>query len=405
MTTLEALFVVLALFQVILAISWGLSASLLGLSRAAGLHWAVSCLFVLLSMLLSLALPLGLLPPTLNVALTNTSTMIAFLSMRRGAHIFLRQPRRDLELAVVLALVVLIGLCDLTLGLDARVRGTLMSGLLCWTGLRLSFSSAEKVRSEFGLVAAGLVTGPMFAVALVFGLRSAYLAMGRVLESGAQLTAPTDLNVWLMLAFFVLSALLNLSLGYMVLLRLVRRLNHVSRHDALTGLLNRRAMQEALDAEFHRWQRKQESFALLLIDVDHFKRVNDQHGHAVGDQALCAVSNCLAGAVRKTDVLSRFGGEEFCVLLRLTDGPGAIELAQRLNQAVREQPMVAGTLSLPLTVSIGIAVAREGVLTRVEKLLLGADRALYRAKAEGRDRLAVASLAEMSDSGFSPMGA
>jgi len=404
MTTLEALFVVLALFQVILAVSWGLSASLLGLSRAAGLHWAGSCLFVLLSLLLSLAMPWSPLAPALNVALTNISTMIAFLSMRRGAHIFLRQPRRDGEMALLLALVLLIGLWDLTLGLDARVRGMLMSGLLSWTGLRLSFSSAAKVRSEFGLVAVGLVTGPMFAVALVFGLRSAYLALGRVPESGAQLTAPTELNVWLMLAFFVLSALLNLSLGYMVLLRLVRRLNHVSRHDALTGLLNRRAMQEALDAEYYRWQRKQESFALLLIDVDHFKKVNDQHGHAVGDLALCAVSRCLAGAVRKTDVLSRFGGEEFCVLLRLTDGPGAIELAQRLNQAVREQPMVAGALSLPLTVSIGIAVAREGVLTRVEKLLLGADRALYRAKAEGRDRLAVASVAEMSDSGFSPMG-
>nr|WP_316644004.1 GGDEF domain-containing protein [uncultured Roseateles sp.] len=403
MTTLQALFIVLALFQVILAVSWGLSASLLGLSRAAGLHWAVSSLFVLLSLLLSLTLPLGPLAPALNVALTNITTMIAFLSMRRGAHVFLRQPRPDRELALLLGLVVLIGVWDVGLGLDARVRSSLMSGLLSWVGLRLSFSSAAKVRSEFGPVAVGLVTGPMLLVALVFGLRAGYLALGQVPASGAQLTAPSEFNVWLMLAFFVLSALLNLSLGYMVLLRLVRRLNHVSRHDALTGLLNRRAMQEALDAEYHRWQRKQESFALLLIDVDHFKRVNDQHGHAVGDQVLCAVSRCLATAVRKTDVLSRFGGEEFCVLLRLTDGPGAVELAQRLNQAVREQSMQAGSLSLPLTVSIGIAVAREGVLTRVEKLLLGADRALYRAKAEGRDRLAMASLAEMSDSGFSPM--
>jgi len=404
MSSLEVLFVVLALFQVIVATSWGLSASLLGLSRSAGLHWAASCLFVLLSLLLPLALPQGLLAQTMMVALINLALMAAFLSMRRGAQIFLRQPRQDLELALLMALVLLLGLLDIALGLDARMRGMVMSCLLSWTALRLSISSASKVRSEFGLVAAGLVTGPMFAVAMVFGLRAAYLALGRVPESSALLSAQSDVNLLLMLAFFVLSALLNLSLGYMVLLRLVRRLNHVSRHDALTGLLNRRAMQEALDAEYHRWQRKQESFALLLIDVDHFKRVNDQYGHAVGDQALCAVARCLESAVRKTDVLSRFGGEEFCVLLRLTDGPGAIELAQRLNQAVREQPMMAGTLSLPLTVSIGVAVAREGVLTRVEKLLLGADRALYRAKAEGRDRLAVASLVEMSDSGFSPMG-
>lgn len=403
MTTLEALFVVLALFQVILAVSWGLSASLLGLSRSAGLHWAVSCLFVLLSLLLALLLSLNYLPGALIVALTNASTMLAFLSMQRGANIFLRRPRQEGELALLLGLVVLVGAWDVALGLDARVRGALMSALLSWVGLRLGFHSAAKVRGEFGLAATVLVTGPMFLVALVFALRAAYLTLGGLPEAGAQLTAPTELNVWLVLSFFVLSALLNLSLGYMVLLRLVRRLNHVSRHDALTGLLNRRAMQEALDAEYHRWQRKQESFALLLIDVDHFKKVNDQYGHAVGDQALCAVSRCLAAAVRKTDVLSRFGGEEFCVLLRLTDGPGAIELAQRLNQAVREQPMLAGSLGLPLTVSIGVAVAREGVLTRVEKLLLGADRALYRAKAEGRDRLAVASLAEMSDSGFSPM--
>jgi diguanylate cyclase (GGDEF)-like protein len=192
----------------------------------------------------------------------------------------------------------------------------------------------------------------------------------------------------------------------MVVLRLVRRLHHVSRHDALTGLLNRRAMQELMEAEHLRLLRGGAGFALLLIDVDHFKRVNDRFGHAVGDAALRAVARCLQAAVRRTDVLARFGGEEFCVLLRMTDAGGALELAQRLNDAVRATPLDVDTVQLPVTVSIGIAVTRSAAgrheLT-IEKLLMGADRALYRAKAEGRDRLALATENELVESGFMPM--
>jgi diguanylate cyclase (GGDEF)-like protein len=299
-----------------------------------------------------------------------------------------------------------VGVGHLAFNLDTSVRGGLTSLLLAWVSGWLGLSSGAKLRAEFGAAAALLVSVPMFAVALLFGLRALRLLLGWVQAGGELITAPTDANVWLMIALFVLSVLLNLSLGSMVVLRLVRRLHHVSRHDALTGLLNRRAMQELMEAEHLRLLRGGAGFALLLIDVDHFKRVNDRFGHAVGDAALRAVARCLQAAVRRTDVLARFGGEEFCVLLRMTDAGGALELAQRLNDAVRATPLDVDTVQLPVTVSIGIAVTRSAAgrheLT-IEKLLMGADRALYRAKAEGRDRLALATENELVESGFMPM--
>jgi predicted signal transduction protein with EAL and GGDEF domain len=300
MTALEALFLVLAALQVIAAAGWWLAAAGLGLSRSAGLHWGASAGFLLLSLVLALVMTnTQWLPSAVNLALVNTCILLAFMAMRRGAAIFLRQPRHDLEQALLLAAMLAVGVGHLAFGLDTSVRGGLTSLLLAWVSGWLGLSSGAKLRAEFGAAAALLVSVPMFAVALLFGLRALRLLLGWVQAGGELITAPTDANVWLMIALFVLSVLLNLSLGSMVVLRLVRRLHHVSRHDALTGLLNRRAMQELMEAEHLRLLRGGAGFALLLIDVDHFKRVNDRFGHAVGDAALRAVARCLQAAVRR----------------------------------------------------------------------------------------------------------
>jgi diguanylate cyclase (GGDEF)-like protein len=136
---------------------------------------------------------------------------------------------------------------------------------------------------------------------------------------------------------------------------------------------------------------------VLLIDIDHFKQINDLHGHLVGDEALRAVSTILRGAIRSKDVIGRFGGEEFVVALPATDAADARLAADRLRETVASSPlasMLAGVMDDPtldpqtlrLTVSIGVAVTPLDGIT-VDALLAAADRAMYAAKLAGRDRV------------------
>jgi diguanylate cyclase (GGDEF)-like protein len=164
--------------------------------------------------------------------------------------------------------------------------------------------------------------------------------------------------------------------------------------DALTGIYNRRHLDDRLTAELAAAQRHGRPLALLLVDVDHFKLVNDQHGHLAGDEALKMIAFVLRGAVRKEDVLARFGGEEFCVIARETPLDGALALAERIRRAVERSQFTWEGRQLAVTVSVGVAVsvgAEKFVPGQSElELLASADRALYAAKTQGRNRVVAA---------------
>jgi diguanylate cyclase (GGDEF)-like protein len=159
--------------------------------------------------------------------------------------------------------------------------------------------------------------------------------------------------------------------------------------DALTGLANRRHFfTNALQAiALARRQRSQ--LAATMIDIDHFKQVNDVHGHHVGDQVITAVAQRLAHTARTTDVVGRYGGEEFAMVLPDTRPEGSHILAERLRVAIADQPIATDAGPLSVTVSIGIAhlTAEQ---TDVETLLANADAALYQAKRAGRNRVVLA---------------
>ena len=157
--------------------------------------------------------------------------------------------------------------------------------------------------------------------------------------------------------------------------------------DPLTGISNRRDFMQRFEQHWQDARRRRSSLALLLVDIDHFKRINDEHGHAVGDAALVAVAGALQSTLRAGTLLARWGGEEFAVLLPEADGPAALGLGQRLRQAIagldRED--------LPeISVSVGAAAVRGGEFTRLEQLFELADSALYQAKASGRDQVCLA---------------
>jgi diguanylate cyclase (GGDEF)-like protein len=183
----------------------------------------------------------------------------------------------------------------------------------------------------------------------------------------------------------VVALLLQANLTAMVLLRLVRRLQYQSDHDMLTGLLSRRPMEQLLLAESQRQRRFGQSFALLSIDIDHFKKLNDSFGHAAGDLVLKRVAEALRAAARGIDSVARMGGEEFCVLLPGADVAGAECVAARLLDTVRRLhlPEVGGAT---VTISIGLAVM-ESPSEPIQDLQRRLDQALYSAKAAGRDRV------------------
>ncbi|WP_413671724.1 diguanylate cyclase [Massilia cellulosiltytica] len=166
-------------------------------------------------------------------------------------------------------------------------------------------------------------------------------------------------------------------------------LDHLARTDGLTGLHNRRYLDERLDAELSRAARECTSIALIMIDVDYFKRYNDTHGHAAGDVCLRSVAQAIGTTVRRpADVAARFGGEEFAVLLPNTDQQGALSIAESIRRAVEGAAMPHGGSELHVvTISAGVAVLQPDAATVPRTLIESADAALYAAKLAGRNNV------------------
>jgi diguanylate cyclase (GGDEF)-like protein/PAS domain S-box-containing protein len=160
-------------------------------------------------------------------------------------------------------------------------------------------------------------------------------------------------------------------------------LRELAMHDPLTGLFNRRHVEEELRKELDRADRHGRPLALAMMDADHFKRVNDCHGHQTGDEVLRAIARRCQKILRSHDLLGRYGGEEFVIVFPETTLAEAVVVAERLRAAVAEHRITVGDIALDVTVSIGLAEWGPG--QGIEKLLQRADSALYRAKQDGRN--------------------
>ncbi len=169
-----------------------------------------------------------------------------------------------------------------------------------------------------------------------------------------------------------------------------RILSEISARDALTGLYNRWYVMEKIDSEMNRALRHGSPMSLLMLDLDHFKRVNDSFGHTVGDEVLKSVGQVLRESCRVYDVPGRYGGEEFCIVLPETRVGNTTAVAERIRSRLAATELAVGDTSITVTASIGVAgmdsVADEGVVSATA-LVERADRALYSAKHHGRNRV------------------
>ena len=156
--------------------------------------------------------------------------------------------------------------------------------------------------------------------------------------------------------------------------------------DGLTQIYNRRYFEEALEREVSRSRRYERSLALVMFDVDHFKRVNDQHGHLAGDYVLKQLASTLRTRIRREDVFARYGGEEFGMLLPEVDLAGAVKLADKVRRLVEKQRFEFDKTTIPISISVGVAMLGSEHRD-LEDLKRAADAKLYEAKAAGRNRV------------------
>jgi diguanylate cyclase (GGDEF)-like protein len=171
-----------------------------------------------------------------------------------------------------------------------------------------------------------------------------------------------------------------------------QKLAELSTTDALTGVRNRRYFDQMLDREFNRARREREPLSILMLDIDHFKQVNDDYGHQVGDDALRRVANVLREVVhRTTDLVARYGGEEFTIILPNTEVAGAYTVAEKIRTNIAKQEFDTEGITFSITISIGIMGDEPSKDSSPDFWLKEADDALYKAKEEGRNTVVLAS--------------
>ena len=260
---------------------------------------------------------------------------------------------------------------------DYAARLRLMVALMA---VVFSLHAAFIIRRGLGSFSRGLVATVLVCIAAV---QVARLASTFVWPPGNTILDASALHAFFIATFSVSVLLFSVGAVLMAGDRLRAELEQLATRDSLTNTLTRRYMDEAFAAELERSRRSGQPLAFLMMDLDHFKAVNDTHGHQVGDRVLVEFAAKVQRQLRKSDLLGRFGGEEFALVLPNTSREAALQVAERIRAACVPQAGEVGC-----TVSIGLTLGHPENDT-LDKLLARADAALYQAKNTGRNRVAV----------------
>ncbi len=362
------------------ALGWAMVSHLTRRWRAAEGHYALCWTLLALGLLLYVPpWPSGSLPRNL----ANVLIVAAVAVQHRGMARYWDQSPRTRNYAILLALTVLVVGVSLVVPSDGhglRVAVVCVGvGALLLATVRLIWQHGRAAMPGFSVVLAGGF-GLLATVLLVRAVQA--LAVGA--QTKISIDAQGHLNVPFAILVMFIGGLVNLAHIRLVLIRVLQRLTAQAQTDALTGAVNRRGLMLHFEQLHARAAQGDQVYVVLMLDIDHFKTVNDTLGHAGGDQVLKRVAQGLRDCLRLGDVVARWGGEEFCVLLPRTNLAEGCSLAERITLKM------AGTGTPPVTVSIGVAEAHAHQ-EQVDEVIRRADAALYRAKEEGRNRVVVAA--------------
>ncbi len=266
----------------------------------------------------------------------------------------------------------------------------LFCGIAFGTMFAMLAGIVSQLRAPLTSATRGLMIGSFAAGALLLFLR----AIGAALSPDAArgFLAP---DLAQSITFFAAYAVaLTSSCGYLLMHK--ERADAVAARlatlDPLTGAYNRRTFHETAERELSRARRAGQPLSIIMLDLDHFKVVNERHGHKIGDEVIKCLADIIRSQLRKEDMLVRFGGEEFCVMLPAVPGPGAVVVAGRIRKAVDADPLVIDGREITLTVSAGVAARLDEGPESIDELLGRADEALALAKQRGRNRVVALSL-------------
>lgn len=326
--------------------------------------------------------------PALVSLLSPTPMILACLLLLSGFRQFVARPPLH-PLAVIAVLVAVAAFNTVfTVFHDSIIGRTFVgagtASVICAIIARTIYRGREEADAPTAFVLFAIICAT--AVSAFFMIRCLTIATG--IDRSSHFIDPTAWNLAVSSIRILMFPAIYLSAILLVQGRTVARLERMLAYDDLTGALSRRAFLEDCARHFDQRRDTAGAGALLFLDLDHFKQINDRHGHAVGDRALRHFVEIASKVLPSRASLGRLGGEEFAVLLPKSTMEAAASTAERIMEAVRETPLDAGRVAVPMTVSAGIAAAQPGM--PMDDVLKRADDALYRAKAGGRDRLCLA---------------
>ncbi|QYK12452.1 GGDEF domain-containing protein [Shewanella rhizosphaerae] len=379
----------LVLFICLLAststLAWGLMAYPLRIAPRASTYFSLANLLILMGVLLTTLRDQT--PSYLYWLGADMLLLLGFVLLRSGTQRLFRLPS---SIKIDLALLLLTGLLMLTQPPSIAASDTL--------GIFFSFMAASTflLMAKDNLVAlehtvkrpiAVILLSPIALMGVIFGLRALLLLIEPALKSHLASIQSADAIPMLWL-YVVMTLWINVIMMGNALTRLVQKMRQQADRDYLTGLWNRRAMQQQLEQLHQRWLRDGQAYSLILFDLDFFKQINDKFGHSAGDAVLVKTAQQIGKVTRAMDIFCRLGGEEFLLVLPGTDGEVAKIIAQKLQQALRQSSLNWQGSLIPISASFGIVTTATG--DTPDSLLALADKAMYRAKETGRDRCCTA---------------
>lgn len=323
---------------------------------------------------------------SVSIVVTNLLTGLTLVCHTLAVGAFQRERIRRLPVGVVWLPLVLNMLAVIVFLHDDHWRNVLVAATQAAMAFMLLHEAWAPGLLERRLTGRWVLIGGASILCLALVCRTVFMALAS--DWDARYNVPTQVQA--STYFVAMAVVLINSIGF-VLMQMERAIDQqrvLATHDALTGLYNRSALQDLLALCASQSRRQRIPLACLMFDIDHFKHVNDEHGHLAGDEVLQEVARRVHERMRQSDILARFGGEEFLAVLPATDQAGALHLAEEVRQAMASQPVILSETGAAITVTVSIGVHAgipdEGQKA-VENMIGLSDQALYAAKAAGRN--------------------
>ena len=382
------LFQVIVVMAVVCAVAWAAMGTAMRLSAQASISFAVGNLLLAVGLMLTSLRTAE--PAYVYYHVADTLSLLGLALLHRAIR---RLVHADLPHPLLAGLPVLLALA-ITLPFPPSpssftVMALAFSGTAAWYAFS-SFMDCYRgldagVFNRFSRLA---ISGPLFLLGVMMSVRAGRVVVRAAFELG---TVPANPNpVAFLWGALVLLVFVNIAMSGLAAGRLVMRIRALADMDHLTGCLNRRSLDLRLKIELSRNRRNSSGLACVFFDLDHFKQINDTHGHEVGDAALRHAARVIGLLLREVDVLGRYGGEEFIVLMPDTNLQGARDAANRMRLVLERTPLKIDGLEIELTASFGAAVVLPD--ENQDSFLARADAAMYEAKRLGRNRVEVNSL-------------